>query len=70
MEGYTVFEALREEPGEIDGGVDADGGKCCGGGDPWGEGGGRNDAELWGLARCCFGMVFGVGGNKHLERCL
>jgi hypothetical protein len=35
FEGYAVGEALRGEPGEVDRGVDADGGEGGGGGDAW-----------------------------------
>lgn len=31
LEDYAVFEALGDEPGEIYGCVDADGGEACGG---------------------------------------
>jgi hypothetical protein len=37
FEGYFVFDALADEPGEIDGGVDADRGEGCAGVAVWGE---------------------------------
>ena len=66
MEGYAVFEALGEDPGEVDGGVDADGGEGCGGGEAGGVGGGREGADLGGLARCCSGRVYPILGETNV----
>jgi hypothetical protein len=46
LESYVVFETLACEPGEVDGGVDADRFEACAGVAGWWELGFVEDAEL------------------------
>lgn len=70
-EGHAVGEAGGDEPGEVDRGVDTDGGEGGGGGDAGGEGEGGEGAELRGGLN--EGVSLGIRRwvlDLHLGRCL